>query len=227
MSTTEISKFDETKGKEIVAPCPKCSGKTHHIVLSSYDLNGSEDYDGNNFFWYAHYQIIQCQGCKLTSFRQANSNSEAYEQTSETECEYIVYETLYPSRVEGRKGLGDDIRYLPRKVHAIYKETFQAICSESPILAGIGLRALVETICKEMNASGRNLSQKIDGLVTLNALTPNGATILHKIRTLGNNAAHEVEPHNDQQLGLALSIVEHVLAEIYIIPKQVAAQFDA
>ncbi|ENB4343872.1 DUF4145 domain-containing protein [Vibrio parahaemolyticus] len=97
--------------------------------------------------------------------------------------------------------------------------------NESAVLAGIGLRALVETICKDNNAQGRSLYKQIDALVEQSVLTPSGAKILHKIRTLGNDAAHEVKPHNSKQLGLAMDVVEHVLREVYIIPKQVQAEF--
>jgi hypothetical protein len=115
--------------------------------------------------------------------------------------------------------------HLPTNVQRIYGETLQALNSKSPILAGIGLRALVETICKEEEAAGKNLLENIDDLVRKQILTPAGAKILHNIRTLGNVAAHEVRPHNDKQLGLAMDVVEHLLADVYILPKRVAAEF--
>jgi hypothetical protein len=110
-------------------------------------------------------------------------------------------------------------------VRGIYKETIQALSNNSPVLAGIGLRALIETICKEKNAEGRNLFLKIDDLVAKQILTPTGSTILHKIRTLGNDAAHEVKPHSEKQLGLAMDVVEHILNDVYIIPSKVESEF--
>src|SRR5665213_4287430 len=76
--------------------------------------------------------------------------------------------------------------------------------NDQPVLTGIGLRALVETICKDKKASGGNLVEKIGSLVSLGVLTADGATILHRIRTLGNDAAHEVKPHTAEQLGICL-----------------------
>jgi len=89
------------------------------------------------------------------------------------------------------------------------------------------LRALIETICKEKNAEGGNLFKKIDDLVIKQILTPTGCTILHKIRTLGNDAAHEVKPHSDKQLGLAMDVVEHILNDIYILPNKVETEFGS
>ena len=108
----------------------------------------------------------------------------------------------------------------------IYEETLQALNIQSPVLTGIGLRALVETVCKAKDASGKNLRKKIDNLVEKQVLTPNGADTLHKIRTLGNDATHEVKPHNEKQLGLAMDVVEHLLKEVYIFPKQVEVEFE-
>ena len=90
----------------------------------------------------------------------------------------------------------------------------------------MGLRALVETVCKEKEAVGGDLFKKIDSLVEKRVLTPVGATILHKIRTVGNAAAHEVKPHSERQLSLALDIVEHLLKDVFILPKQVEAEFE-
>jgi hypothetical protein len=65
----------------------------------------------------------------------------------------------------------------------------------------------------------------MDDLTTKSVLTPAGAEILHKIRTLGNAAAHEVKPHSEKQLGLAMDVVEHLLTDVYILPRRVAAEF--
>lgn len=53
-----------------------------------------------------------------------------------------------------------------------------------------------------------------------------GAAILHKIRSLGNAAAHEVKPHSNKQLALAMDIIEHLLKDVYILPKQVETEFE-
>ncbi len=226
MASSEKEEINKTQGQKIKVPCSECSGKTYHNVLLSLDKAGEEHDEDFDFYWDAHYQIIQCQGCKTVSFRLTQSNSEDYVQTSHDEWQQYVYENLYPSRLEGRKRIDDDIVYLPVKIKRIYNETLQALNAKSQVLAGIGLRALVETVCKEKSASGSNLHKKIDDLVVKNILTPAGADILHKIRTLGNDAAHEVKPHSEKQLSLAMDVIEHLLKDVYILPKQIAAEFN-
>jgi len=226
MAISVSEKLNKTQGLELKLPCTECAGKTSHKVLASVDIDGEEGESDWSIQWKSSYQIVQCGGCKIKSFRSVSSNSEDFFQVGPDEWEHSEYEILYPSRVEGRKTLEDEIHYLPTKVQRIYNETIQALNSSSPILAGIGLRALIETVCKENNAEGRNLLLKIDNLVTKNILTPAGSTILHKIRNLGNDAAHEVKPHSEKQLGLAMDVVEHLLTDVYILPKKVEEEFE-
>jgi hypothetical protein len=49
---------------------------------------------------------------------------------------------------------------------------------------------------------------------------------LHKIRTLGNAAAHEVKPHTEKQLRLAMDVIEHLLTDVYILPKRIDLEFN-
>jgi len=214
-----------TKGDKHQLPCIKCMGETEHIVMVSVDQDGKEGQGDWTYQWNNNYQVVQCCGCKSISYRSAHINSEDYEQVSEHDFDSQVFEDLYPSRVEGRKNLESYYHYLPIKVLRIYKETLVALNNNSPVLVGIGLRALVETICKDNKADGGNLFKQIDALVAQSVLTPSGSKILHKIRTLGNDAAHEVKPHNAKQLSLAMDVIEHVLREVYILPNQVHAQF--
>ena len=227
MAVKETKKINATQGAEMKLPCSKCDGKTYHKVLLSLDQEGEDEHEsGYVFSWDVHHQIVQCQGCKTISFRKCSSNSEDTEPDDDGGYECAIFEDLYPSRVEGRKGLDEDVRHLPSKVQRIYSETLQALNSQSPILAGIGLRALVETVCEEKSAEGSNLMKKIDDLTAKGILTPAGTKILHKIRTLGNAAAHEVKPHSEKQLGIALDVIEHLLIDVYILPKQVESVFD-
>jgi hypothetical protein len=225
VATTEAQETNKSVGREIQIPCATCVGKTYHIVLASVDKSGSEDLGRATFEWNAEYQIVQCLGCKTISFRSASSNSEDYDIGEGGQWEYAIREDLYPSRIDGRKGMGENALYLPAKAQRLYTETLQALATNCPVLAGVGLRALVETVCEERDSSGKNLLEKIDDLVAKQILTPAGAQILHRIRTLGNSAAHEVKPHSEKQLALAMDVVEHVLTHVYILPKQVAAEF--
>lgn len=174
----------------------------------------------NSFDWWSDSEVVQCQGCKAVTFRQTSSDSESGDFGDEG-WEPSVKERLYPGRLAGMKTLGDEVEYyVPTEVYRIYSETIGALANGSPVLAGIGLRALLEAVCKERHAGGKDLHKKIEDLQRQGILTQVSATILHKIRALGNAAAHEVKPHPEHQLALALGIVEHLLNDVYILPKK-------
>ena len=220
------TKTNESKGQELEVPCKQCVGRTHHVVLQSVDVSGHEDFGPDHWFaWDNTYQIIQCQGCKSISFRQTHSNSEdCYPAGPDDDWETAIQENLYPSRVEGRKAL-EDAHLLPTKVGLIYDETQKALCDGLRVLTGIGLRAIIETVCKDRSAVGKDLNKKIDDLVTKGMLSKDGAAILHNLRILGNRAAHEVQPHTQDQLALSMDAAEHLLEGSYIFPEKARRTF--
>lgn len=205
--------------------CRECSKETTHSIVSSYKELGSEDSGGGDTFdWAEISQIIQCQGCEAVSFRVESTNSEDYHHDNDNfERHYNETVKFYPGRSAGLKAI--DSYLLPSNVQEIYQETIFAIEHEQNILAGIGVRALIETICKDRNAEGKDLYHKINSLQEKSIVTKEGVEILHKLRVLGNDAAHEVKKHDYQQLSLAIEIIEHMLDGTYIIPHKVSLAF--
>lgn len=213
--TQEVNKTADTV---LDVPCIECKRDTKHKVLASVDIEGQDWYGENSVEFWVHHQVIQCQGCETMSFRISSTNSEDFDFVDAETAEYNESVVLFPSRSEGRSPI-KDAHLLPTRIQRIYGETIKGMNNDQPVLTGIGLRALVETICKDKKASGGNLVEKIGSLVSLGVLTADGATILHRIRTLGNDAAHEVKPHTAEQLGIALDVCEHLLQGVYLLPR--------
>jgi len=212
----ETTNLNKTQNEELRLPCGKCLGETRHKILQSVDVEGEDP--GWDYYYATSYQIVQCQGCDTLSFRKCHSNSEDMDFDEDKGEGYCIEKVdLYPSRVAGRHKLRQG-HFLPAIVSRIYDETHSALCNKQPILAGVGIRALIETVCNEKTASGGNLEQKIDNLVVKGVLTQNGAETLHSMRILGNVAAHEVKPHSERTLSLAMDVVEHLLTDVYILP---------
>jgi uncharacterized protein DUF4145 len=205
--------------------CKECCRETSHSIISSYSEAGYEDCGGGNGVdWDVRNQIIQCLGCEAVSFRVISTFSEDYDYDQEGKM--VLNETVkyYPGRSEGLKAISSYL--LPENVQCIYKETILAIENEQNVLAGIGIRALIETICKDLKAEGKDLYNKINDLKEKSIVTNEGVDTLHKLRVLGNDAAHEVKEHNKQQLSVAIQIIEHMLDGTYIIPHKVAEVFQ-
>ena len=222
--TKKFTISDKDDGKYRLV-CRECSRETLHSIVCSYNESVSEDCGGGNSVdWHCKNQIIQCLGCETVSFRTVSTFSEdvEYDQDGQYYPETIKY---YPGRSEGLKSI--EAYLLPHKIQEIYKETILSIENEQYVLAGIGIRAIVETICKDLDAKGSNLFEKINSLKDKSIVTPEGTDTLHKLRVLGNDAAHEVKAHNSQQLELAMKIIEHMLDGTYIIPSKVQHIFPS
>jgi hypothetical protein len=68
--------------------------------------------------------------------------------------------------------------------------------------------------------TGRNLQDRIDGLVSAGLLAKPQADLLHEQRFIGNTALHELEAPSQLDLLDAVDIVETMLRTIYILPSK-------
>lgn len=166
---------NSNENNKIDLTCGNCKRTTKHIIHSEICVNGSQEmhpYEGT-YHWSDEYQIIQCQGCETFSFRKTHQNSDDICQTYNGDFEPELFIDVYPNPEEGRK-LVNDYDLLPSDLYRIYVETIKSINSNLPVLTGIGIRAIVKTVCKNQKANGKNLLDKIDDLVTQGVLTKDG-----------------------------------------------------
>lgn len=215
----ETITYNKTQGETVSVPCAKCSVPTRHDVAFSVDYSWRtvpDDIQG-----YEYHQIVRCRGCDSRSFRVISSNSEDIYQEADGSIGYFENVQVYPPRAAGRPELRDT-HFLPYEVRHIYEETYTALSSELSILAAIGIRTLVEAVCVEKHAHGRNMYTKINHLVGSGVLTQDGADILHQVRSMGNDAAHEVKRHDLETLGTAFDVAENLLQNVYILPEKAA-----
>jgi hypothetical protein len=113
----------------------------------------------------------------------------------------------------------EHIAVLPKTVKRLYDEVISAFESDSPILSGVGLRALVEAICIHQSIPGDNLLKKIIKLQHEGFISKTELPILDKLRIIGNDSAHKMKGLPMKKLELALGIVNHVLTSIYYLPR--------
>jgi hypothetical protein len=162
------------------------------------------------------FQIVQCGGCQTISF--SDQYQSAIRDPDDEIIEVIDATIVYPSAVPQASMSGTN--EVPESVRRVYVETHAALCNKLPVLAGIGIRAIVEAVCKDRSALGANLEKRIDSLAAKGFVTPDGAKILHSLRFMGNDAAHEVKQHEEAELATAFLVVEHLLQTVYVIPEK-------
>lgn len=134
----------------------------------------------------------------------------------EIEIENILY-TAEP--IKGKFLEGKALESLPKMINGIYAEVKTSFIHESPILAGIGLRTLIEAVCVNKSIGGNDLNQRINRLHADGYISPPAKEYLHKLRKIGNASTHKIQAFSMEQLSHGLEIANHLLKEVYFLPK--------
>lgn len=226
----------KSKGEIVLEHCAQCGRSTRHMIMTSYDNSGSEDYDGGAFSieWTSSHQVVQCQGCMASSFRQVNWFSEDVQQIGPDEWDDGERITLYPKRSNNTRAV-KEFWEVPNHLRRIYRESIDSYNNDSYTLTAAGLRALIDGLCAELGILDgpkviikkdshqeikrfSNLEGKIAGLHEKGFLTEKSANVLHEHRFMGNKAIHELANPSRPELALAIDIIEHTFDAIFEIP---------
>lgn len=207
---------NKRRGVEHQLLCRRCRGVTRHLARQTIEVQIHTDDEG---YWEQH-ALVQCQGCLAISYLTDWQDTEDVYHDGDALVQQ-GHPTLYPPRVDGLEELRS-VWHLPPAIRQIYDETRAAVCSGQRVLAAAGVRALVEAVCKERGATGRNLKDKIEDLVAKSVLSRHDATYLQKTRIMGNGAVHEIVPPTEDVLHIAMQIAQHLLRGVYILKAEAA-----
>jgi hypothetical protein len=213
-----IETVENHKKNEIIQTyCKECGIKINHQILMNYYVFGKyisdTDFDSTHGYieytadFFNDYQIIKCSGCNTISYRSYNYFSEYQDIDNDG-----TWEERYP-RPEER--LKKKFYYLPSLFKHIYNEIIEAYNKKCFILCSVGIRALLEGICKEKGIIDGNLEQKINKLHENSFINSQHKDILHKIRFLGNYAVHELQTPTKKEIITAMDIIEHIIESLY------------
>lgn len=195
--------------------CPYCCRKTNHNSLYKKTVSSSHD-DDDDFQWKKDYEIIQCNGCDNIQFRTVYGDEYMTDYDEFRGQIYYEDKDYFPKNLLNHSSL-NNVSEIPNKIRIVYFETIETLKNKIYLLAGVGMRAVIEAICLDQNISGRNLEVKINKLVQNNLITKKDASRLHSIRFLGNDSVHEMAVPNEQKLRIALDIIENLLKNLYLI----------
>jgi uncharacterized protein DUF4145 len=192
--------------------CHQCGRNTNHTIIAQETAGSGDD---DFYAWAETHYFARCAGCDAFTYAVESSSEDDWNpQTGEKESTWKTY----PRGETERQSMADE-GDLPIKVLLIYKEVIGAMNAQLPVLSGIGLRALIEAVCKDQKIAGDNLEKLIQGLATNGVLARAQADILHTHRFLGNVAAHEIMSAQPRELVAALEIAENILRTIYVLPE--------
>lgn len=125
--------------------CNECSGLTNHQTLFSKSVVVDRiDVDSKKFKLTKceeEYCVVECLGCNSLSFLIISTFEGKESKVENLPDSYDSYNSLLGSLAD------EDVVQLPKVIHDLYTEVEEAIDNYSLVLAGIGLRTLVEAVC--------------------------------------------------------------------------------
>lgn len=194
--------------------CGKCHTVTNQKILKKAEESSLRVRDEWPESWREHY-FCQCAGCEAYSYAVAEYDEADFDPEIQ---DMTRHWTTYPHAF-GSRSLAFDEGLLPLSVSEVYSECVQAFNANLNILAAVGLRALIELICKqELNEDRAKLEKLIGDMEEKRLLSKTQAATLHSLRFMGNAAAHKVQRASRAELLAALEIAESMLNAVYILP---------
>lgn len=201
--------------KAVWSDCRVCSRSTRHEVLYQHIEEGNPDSYHDRDTW----QIVRCLGCHTTGFRHKYDDFENVSEGYDGNVRHDVDITSYPRVIKNHKKL-TKLYHVPLLIRRAYSQTLSAYSEDAFVLASIGLRATIEAVCNHLKLSGNSLEKRIDQLFKGGYVSNGDKKLLHAIRFLGNDAAHEIKEPKESELRVALEIVEHLLNSVFILEKK-------
>ncbi len=208
----------KTKEKTTRTLCNTCGPNINHHILFRNEGSSEKfsEKDEINLIDRDDHLLVKCCGCEKVSFLRRNYTLEADGITVLQSLDWNYPEKPY----DFYNFLSYDDEYeLPSAINSLYNEVKSAFNDDSEILAGLGLRTLVEAICIHQKIVGNNLQDKIQNLHHVGSISKKDASYIDNLRQIGNSSAHEISSLSMDKLQIALEIINQILRTIYVIPK--------
>lgn len=150
------------------------------------------------------YHLMLCLACKKVTLRE-------YFEHDCQDPEDIEVETLYPP--QGVKSF-----YLPSLVQKAYEAALKARAIDANAYA-ILLGRMLEVVCEDSEAKGKNLYEKLKFLAEQGKIPSNLVDVAHGLRMLRNIGVHEpLEGLSSDEIPILDDLSRAILEYIYIAP---------
>jgi hypothetical protein len=164
--------------KELILECHHCGNKAGHHLLCQADsmsVTYSMDNPPETDTIDCTYYLTRCKTC--------NGISLYYDDELDEHPGYINEAYLcYPSIIRPSEEIPAVIRKTFNEALKVERISFDAFA--------ILIRRALELLCKDKQASGRNLKEQIEDLARKNIIPITLSEMGHTLRTLGNLGAH-------------------------------------
>jgi Domain of unknown function (DUF4145) len=185
--------------------CNTCQRHTNHEALFShsrvYRESQTEYPRGMNENWV----ILQCLGCESIKVRILQTSADSSD----------IREIQYPAtqiRIIPKWTV-----QLPEEIHHLVEEVYKALNANCPSLSTMGTRAIVDTLLNKLVGDIGGFAHKLSEAVANGFLTVKQKETIESAVEAGHAASHRGFRPSVQQVTDTLEIVEHALADKYVI----------
>jgi hypothetical protein len=219
--------------------CNTCLQHNNHLIVCEYTI--SDENEDAGISWGATHSLLRCGGCDTPTIKSVSW-------CSEDNGEKLV--VIIPPRKTEEERVPKRFKDVPfgSPLESVYRQAITAFNQKIYTLAGAGVRLVIEGVCRDKGIEKGRLKDKngdfvknkngdivesdalvgrINGLEEKGLVTGEQAKVLHEIRFLGNDAAHELDQPRADIVATALDIVDHILEQVYAQPskgKELAAR---
>ena len=202
-------------------PCINCESDTDHQVLTGVckviPVPDSPER------WKHEALILQCTKCDEIAFSIQETHFDDSCMSSSSLRDEILpkRQSFFIPDVTKGKSVEDILkeRIDDAGIHHLYYQTKMAIYADYPILAGAGMRALLEILLIKLGFEGGSLQRKINRL-RKKRTSQDAINVLHKINEVGDKAIHENRYPSQQEFINYMSVLNHFMSEVLNDEKQ-------
>ncbi len=193
---------------ECFLKCMHCGNFAPMDIVADYYLSTKPE-DEDEYYYPQpdqgyNYELLLCLACKKVTLRE-------YFEHDCLNPEDTNVETLYPP--QGVKSF-----YLPSLVQKAYEAALKARAIDANAYAII-LGRMLEVVCEDRKAKGKNLYEKLKFLAEKSEIPSNLVDVAHGLRMLRNIGVHEpLEGLSSDEIPILDDLSRAILEYIYIAP---------
>lgn len=191
--------------------CNDCGGARRHQELRIEETKWQVPFDamigiveGGDI-----YQMLRCRGCSSISFRHLRWCSEWDDQEAH----------FYPPQTSRNKPAWLEEECIPRSQRELLLEIYEALHNNSPRLAAMGVRSLIERVMIDKVGDNGSFSKNVAAFLLQGWISEKQKETLEKIIDAGHAVTHRDFNPSVGDLGMLMDIVEATIASVYIHPE--------
>lgn len=186
--------------------CNNCSRETNHAVRAKHTVVSEDrDHEYGPFGVKDTIEIFQCLGCEEMTVRRSFEHDAYGEGIPD----------FYPPRISRRTPLWKD--KLPKQILAVVEEVYRALQADSPRLATIGARTIIDLVILDKVGDVGTFVEKLTALEKQGYVGRKNREFVAAALEAGSAAAHRgIAPQVDD-LNRVMDIVESLLESVYVL----------